>query len=123
MQENLMALYLIFLIYVLPVLLTIVVEEVCLLLLKEKKKKVYLACFLMNIVLNPIMNLTLITSTKLQYYFPNYGTILIILEIFVIAVEAIIYIFLIKDIKKGIYYSLILNISSFALGFVLFIAR
>ena len=122
MQENLMALYLIFLIYVLPVLLTIVVEEVCLLLLKEKKKKVYLACFLMNIVLNPIMNHTLIMRTKLQYYFPYYGT-LIILEIFVIAVEAIIYIFLIKDIKKGIYCSMILNISSFALGFVLLIAR
>ena len=122
MQENLMALYLIFLIYVLPVLLTIVVEEVCLLLLKEKNKKVYLACFLMNIVLNPIMNHTLIMRTKLQYYFPYYGT-LIILEVFVIAVEAIIYIFLIKDIKKGIYYSLILNISSFALGFVLLIAR
>lgn len=122
MQENLMALYLIFLIYVLPVLLTIVVEEVCLILLKEKKKKVYFACFLMNIVLNPIMNHTLIMRTKLRYYFPYYGT-LIILEIFVIAVEAIIYIFLLKDIKKGIYYSVVLNISSFALGFVLLIAR
>ncbi|MBO7080385.1 MAG: hypothetical protein J6W64_11435 [Bacilli bacterium] len=117
-----MVLYLIFLIYVLPVLLTIVVEEVCLILLKEKKKKVYLACFLMNIVLNPIMNHTLIMGTKLRYYFPYYGT-LIILEIFVIAVEAIIYIFLLKDIKKGIYYSVVLNISSFALGFVLLIAR
>lgn len=122
MQENLMVLYLLFLMFVLPVLLTIVVEEVCLLLLKEKKKKVYLACFLMNIVLNPILNYTIIMWSKLKYYFPYYGT-LIILEIFVIAVEAIIYIFLLKDIKKGIYYSLILNISSFALGFVLLIAR
>lgn len=115
MQDIKLTLILIFWTFVVPVIITIVVEEICLLFLKEKNKKIFLACFIMNIFLNPILNHSLILFTSLKYYFGYYET-LIVLEIFVIATEALIYMFLTKDIKKGIYYSVVLNISSLALS-------
>lgn len=122
MQEILMTFVLIFWTFIFPVIVTVVVEEICLLLLKEKNKKAFLACLIMNIILNPILNHALISLTSLKYYFGYYET-LIVLEVFVIAAEAIIYMFLTKDVKKGIFYSIVLNLSSLAIGFVIFFAK
>ena len=117
-----MALYLLFLIFIVPILVSIVTEELCLLGLSEKRKKVYSACFFMNIFLNPITNHSLIKILGLSKYFPYYGT-LVILVIFSVSVEAIVYMLIIKDIKKGLYYSVVLNIASLALSFAFLFAK
>lgn len=100
--------------YFIPLLLTIVIEDLILFILKEKRKKVYLASILINIITNLSLNLFIsnIIFSSINHYF----LIIIPLELFIWILEGISYFLLIKDIKKSISYTLFCNSASFIIG-------
>lgn len=97
--------------------LTILIETICLMLLKEKNKIVYFIEVVINIVTNLSLNLFLQT-----YYFESnleYAFCVIILEAIIFIIEGIIYNIYYKNIKKALQISFILNITSFMIGLVI----
>lgn len=93
-------------------IITIVVEELCLLIMREKSAKIYLLCFVMNIITNITMNVALQYST-------DYYTSLIIFEIAVFVIEGLLYFAINKKIGKAIIISLVCNIASLLIGTIL----
>ena len=94
---------------VVPLLLTIVIELLCLIIMKANKK-----VLLWSIIINIITNLTL----NLIIYFSNFSTTIYIIyvivsEITIVVLEMLAYYLIIKDLKKAFIYSLICNSSSF----------
>lgn len=94
-------------------LITIIVEELCLLCQKEKNYKMYIGCFLINMITNVSMNLAL------QYLGNNYYLWLIIFEVIVVLVEMLGYFIINRNILKSLRISLICNVASVVLGFLL----
>ena len=99
----------IFPILIIPLLTTIIVEEIVLLVFREKQIKMYVACLIVNIVTNLSLNIILQLSS-------NYYLMLIILEITVVIIEGIVYYLIKKDWKMAIILALVCNIMSFVVG-------
>ena len=94
---------------IIPLLSTIIVEEIVLLLFREKQVKMYITCLIMNIITNISLNIILQFSS-------NYYLMLIILEIVIVIIEGFIYYLIKKDFKKVIILALICNVMSFIVG-------
>lgn len=98
----------------LPLLLTLIIEVGALFLLKERRGKVYFAAILMNIFTNISLNLfnyyVIIEELWVAWL------VLIFLEFFIWFLEGLGYFILLKDIKRAICYTLVLNMSSFFFG-------
>ena len=98
-------------------ILTLIIESCALFILKEKRIKVYVC----SIILNTITNLSL--NIFLTQYAVNepiaYFLVLFSLEVAIWFIEGMVYYFVIKDFKKSLKYSFILNLSSFLIGLVI----
>ena len=99
----------IFPILIIPLLTTIIVEEIVLLVFREKQIKMYVACLIVNIITNLSLNIILQFSS-------NYYSMLIILEITVVIIEGFVYYLIKKDWKMAIILALVCNIMSFVVG-------
>lgn len=99
-----------------PLILTIVIEIICLLLL-QKDDKIILTSVLLNIVTNLTLNFILhfVLDSKLIIYI----SLVVILEACVLIVESLIYNIYLKNIKQSFLLSLILNATSFTLGLII----
>lgn len=93
-------------------IITIIVEEICLLLQRQKSYKIYLLCFFMNIIINVSMNIIL---QLVDYYF----LYLIIFEIVVFVIEGLCYAIFKKSVKKGLLISFICNVCSLFVGMII----
>lgn len=98
--------------------LTIVIEGILIYILKRK-----FIFLLFSIVINVITNLSLnlIVNNFLQSKLSVYIVGVTILEIIILFTEALVYNILIKKYKKALLLSLILNLTSFCFGFLLYI--
>ena len=99
----------IFPILIIPLLTTIIVEEIVLLVFREKHIKMYVACLIVNVITNLSLNIILQFSS-------NYYLMLIILEITVVIIEGFVYYLIKKDWKMAIILALVCNIMSFVVG-------
>ena len=99
----------IFPILIIPLLTTIIVEEIVLLVFREKQIKMYVACLIVNIITNLSLNIILQFSS-------NYYLMLVILEIAVVIIEGFVYYLIKKDWKMAIILALVCNIMSFVVG-------
>ena len=99
----------IFPILIIPLLTTIIVEEIVLLVFREKQIKMYVACLIVNVITNLSLNIILQFSS-------NYYLMLIILEIAVVIIEGFVYYLIKKDWKMTIILALVCNIMSFVVG-------
>jgi hypothetical protein len=100
--------------------LTVAVEGVVALLFGLRQKFQFLAVFLINLVTNPLMNYVL----SLDYYFnffPGTWFLLVILEIAVILIEWWIILKSLRlNIKRSLFLSVIMNLSSCIAGLIVF---
>lgn len=96
-------------------IITLVVEEVILLILREKNIKVFILCFFLNILTNPMMNLGL--GLVSNYYYLWLG----LAEVIVFIIEALIYYLLTNDFKRSIVISLACNLGSLIIGLLIFL--
>ena len=98
----------------LPLFLTLVIEIGALFLLKERRGKIYFVAILMNILTNISLNLfnyyVIIEELWVAWL------VLILLEFFIWFLEGVGYYIFLKDLKRAICYTLVLNMSSFFLG-------
>lgn len=91
-------------------LITLVVEEICLALQRQKSYKTYLLCLGMNIVTNLTMNVFL------QYLSAHYHLCLLMFEILVVWIEGLLYCIVEKNLCKSLRISLVCNLASFLVG-------
>ena len=105
-------------VYLLPLVVTIIIELFVLYLLGFKEKKLYAAVALINLVTNPILNLTLFHTKNLLFIF---GWIYIFfLEAIVIICEYIMLKLIFRDLKLPfLKLSFVLNASSFLIGLII----
>lgn len=105
--------------FILCLVLTIIIEGIVIFIKYSRWDYVYYS-FLCNILTNPMLNLLLyllVWGLGLEIYLPA----LIVLEIIVVIVEAYIYKILCKFSKKeALKLSILLNISSYLIGVVIF---
>ncbi len=100
-------------------LMTIILESIISFLIRIKDKQDYLNIILVNILTNPIL-VTTSSIIRFNYGLSIYKIYMIILEIIVIIVEGFIYKKYIKYNRINPYLlSLILNLSSYILGFII----
>lgn len=108
--------------FILCLVLTIIIEGIVIFIKFGRWDYVYYS-FLCNILTNPMLNLLLyllVWGLGLEIYLPA----LIILEMIVVIIEAYIYKILCKFSKKeALKLSLILNISSYLIGVVIFMLK
>jgi len=95
-------------------IITIVLEELGLVILKERTAKTYIICFALNLVSNPLMNI----SIKI-FHLKSYTFTVIIYEIIVLFIESIVYYIFNKDYKKSFITSLICNSLSLFIGILI----
>ena len=98
--------------YLVPLLITIDSEALCLLMYKEKRPLIYLIQGVMNIITNLSLNfiLTYVNSTN------NDTLILFILEVVVFIIEGIVYSIIYKNALIGFILSFACNILSYSFG-------
>ena len=101
---------------IIALILTIVIEMLCLLIL-QKNDKIIIASVVLNVVTNVTLNFIL-------YFFLDakliiYVFLLVILEILVLFVETYVYYKLIRNIRQALFLSLLLNVTSFLLGLLI----
>lgn len=92
-----------------PLVVTIITEELTLLVCKCKQISIYIVCLVMNIITNVSLNF-------LIQIIPNYYLGLILLELSVFVIESIVYFLFTKSFKKAILYSLLCNLVSLIIG-------
>lgn len=97
--------------FLIPLLLTIVIEIPIYYLFCRKSLSYLLAIYVMNIVLNITMNVILMSTRNLNYWF-----ILGLLEVLVIAIEGVVATLFVKRPLNGFLASLIANLTSLGLG-------
>lgn len=100
---------------ILPLILTILLELIILLLFKEKRKIVYLAQIGMNCMTNISLNLTIYHISFSN--FKTYILFLIVAEIVIIIVEMLLYLPVVKKLKRSFLYAFCSNIVSALIGF------
>lgn len=98
----------------LPLFLTLIIEVGGLFLFKERRGKIYFVAVLMNIITNISLNLfnyyVIIEVIWVAWL------VLIFLEFFIWFLEGVGYFILLRNPKRAICYTLVLNMSSFFLG-------
>ena len=99
-------------------ILTILIEGIVILIIK--KNFVFL---IYSVIINIITNvsLTLIVNQFVNSELWKYIVVVAALEIVILFVEALIYNIKIKKFKKALLLSLILNLTSFSFGFLMYI--
>ena len=98
-------------------ILTLIIETFALFLLKERRIKVFVCSLILNVITNLSLNIFL---TNYAVYEPiAYFLVLFSLEVAIWFIEGMVYYFVIKDFKKSLKYSFILNLSSFLIGLVI----
>ncbi len=102
-------------IIVLPLAITLAVETGTYIILKHKSLKLFFVVSLLNLILNPLMNLWLLYAQhRGTYYF-----VLALAEVATILIEsAFIYPYIKEKYLKVLLYSLIANFASFIIGFI-----
>lgn len=98
-------------------LLTCLIELITLIIIKVKDKKILNYSIIVNLLTNVPLNLFIVNfnfKDIIQYFI-----IVIILELVIILIEGLLYYILLKDIKKSLKYSVILNVTSYIIGLVI----
>lgn len=98
-------------------ILTLIIETTILLILGFKSYKIYIICIITNIITN--LSLNIILENVYFESFLLYAINVIILELFVLIIEAVVYYLYLKHIKKALFISLMLNSSSFLIGLLI----
>lgn len=98
-------------------ILTLIIETLVLFLLKYRNYKIYIICLIINIITNLSLNYYLIHTIFQTVYI--YIIVVILLEAFIWIVEGLVYMIYLKDFKKAIKVSIILNATSFFTGLLL----
>jgi len=101
---------------ILPLSITLAIETGIYMILKHKNLKLFIVVSILNLILNPLMNVGLsYIEEKLIYYL-----VLSAAEIATILIESlVVYLFIKEKYLKVLLYAAIANISSFLIGFVL----
>ena len=100
-----------------PLAVTLLIETGIYMILKHRDLKLFLVVSLMNLVLNPTMNIILLLCGDSQL---KYWIILIIGEILTTFIESlIVYIFMRFKYLKILFFAVIANLASFLLGLAL----
>ena len=101
---------------ILPLSITLAIETGIYMILKHKNLKLFIVVSILNLILNPLMNVGLsYIEDKLIYYL-----VLGAAEIVAILIESLIVYIIIKEkYLKVLLYAAIANIASFLIGFVL----
>ena len=100
-----------------PLAVTLMIETGIYMILKHRDLKLFLVVSLMNLVLNPKMNIILLLCGDSQL---KYWIILIIGEILTTFIESlIVYIFMRFKYLKILFFAVIANLASFLLGLAL----
>jgi hypothetical protein len=102
-------------------ILTILIEETVIFLLGYRNKNIFLVVALVNVITNPIANYILMTSNIFNIIKPNISFV-IILEVLIVYTEWKILEYVIPNQKKQSYLilSIMMNLSSFLTGIILF---
>ena len=101
---------------ILPLSITLAIETGIYMILKHKNLKLFIVVSILNLILNPLMNVGLsYIEEKLIYYL-----VLSAAEIATILIESlVVYLFIKEKYLKVLLYAAIANIASFLIGFVL----
>ena len=102
--------------FILPLSITLAIETGIYMILKHKNLKLFIVVSILNLILNPLMNVELsYIEEKLIYYL-----VLSAAEIATILIESlVVYLFIKEKYLKVLLYSLIANAASFLVGFIL----
>lgn len=102
----------------LPLILTLLVETVIYVFLKPKSLRLLATVVLLNLILNPLMNLFL---ARMSNPF-TYNRLLWLFEVITVVIEATVIIFIVKTSKKKTFlFAIMSNLGSFLMGVVLFV--
>ncbi|MFA5660376.1 MAG: hypothetical protein WC968_03160 [Bacilli bacterium] len=101
----------------LPLFLTLLVETLIYFFLKPKSIKLLVTVIVLNMILNPAMNL-LLNSFKNP---GTYNRILQLAEIITVIIETAVIVYIVKTpLKKTLIFSIFSNMGSFLMGIILF---
>lgn len=102
--------------FLLPLSITLALETGIYMILKHKDLKLFIVVTIMNLILNPMMNLILLNIPN-NYYWLS----LSLFEIATVFIESlIVFLFLRKNYAKTLLFAFLANLLSFAIGLSLF---
>ncbi len=94
--------------------MTLVIEMIVFLFFRMKDYRMYIAFFIINIMINLSMNYLLLRLPVLPYDIGLY-----VLEIMILIIEMFVYYLIIRNLKKSFLISLSCNIASLIIGLLL----